>query len=139
MRILENKNVNFNARNPKIRFADNIARKVNKEFPRISPSKLDTFNNASKYEESENGWNLYNPVKEYERQGLVNLDTTPTEGSENAVMSGGVQNYVEEYVSANAMPASSVINTFWKGTQEEYDAIEVKDDATLYIIRDEEV
>ena len=36
------------------------------------------YNNASKYEESENGWNLYNPVKEYERQGLVNLDTTPT-------------------------------------------------------------
>ena len=69
----------------------------------------------------------------------INLDTTPTEGSENAVTSGGVQNYVEEYVTANAMPASSVINTFWKGTQEEYDAIEVKDDATLYIIRDEEV
>ena len=36
------------------------------------------YNNASKYEESENGWNLYNPIKEYERQGLVNLDTTPT-------------------------------------------------------------
>ena len=32
------------------------------------------YNSESKYEESENGWNVYIPEKEYERQGLVNLD-----------------------------------------------------------------
>lgn len=36
---------NFAARNAEIRFADDIARKINKEFPRLSPSKVEDFNN----------------------------------------------------------------------------------------------
>ena len=40
----------------------------------------------------------------------------------------------EEYVGVNAMPASSVINAFWKGTQTSYDALETYDDTTMYII-----
>lgn len=38
----------------------------------------------------------------------------------------------------NAMPESDVITAFWKGPQEEYDAIEVKDEKTLYLITEEE-
>ena len=40
----------------------------------------------------------------------------------------------EEYVGVNAMPASSVINAFWKGTQASYDALETYDNTTMYII-----
>ena len=51
MNTIKNNNVYFNARNPKIRFADDIARNVNRVFPRISPTKVETFNKASWYEE----------------------------------------------------------------------------------------
>ena len=36
------------------------------------------YNSASKYEEHEDGWNLYDAQREYERQGLVSLDTKPS-------------------------------------------------------------
>lgn len=49
MRISENKNVHFNARNPKIRFADDIARKVNQKFPRVSATKMEALNQATNY------------------------------------------------------------------------------------------
>ena len=42
-------NINFNARNPQIRFADDIARKVNQEYPRFSPSKMECFNKSHNY------------------------------------------------------------------------------------------
>jgi len=42
-------NVHFDARNPQIRFADDIARKVNKEYPRFSPSRMDCFNKKCDY------------------------------------------------------------------------------------------
>lgn len=45
----------------------------------------------------------------------------------------------EEYVNNNAMPASPIINAFWKGTQAEYDALASKNNTTLYLIQDEEV
>lgn len=40
---------NFKSRNAKIRLADDIARKVNKEFPRLSASKIDDFKHIKKY------------------------------------------------------------------------------------------
>ena len=45
MNINFNNNNTFTSRNTTIRFADNIARKVNKEFPRISASKVENFKN----------------------------------------------------------------------------------------------
>ena len=36
------------------------------------------YNSASKYEEHEDGWKLYDAQREYERQGLVSLDTKPS-------------------------------------------------------------
>ena len=39
---LSQNNINFTARNPQIRFADDIARKVNKEFPRFSSTRMES-------------------------------------------------------------------------------------------------
>lgn len=51
MQINTTNQINYSARNPKIRFADDIARKVNQEFPRISPSKMETFANSDNFVE----------------------------------------------------------------------------------------
>ena len=41
---VDNKNsIRFTSRNATIRFADDIVRKVNNEFPRISASRVDDF------------------------------------------------------------------------------------------------
>ena len=44
-----NNSVKFSARNPEIRFADDVVRKLNNEFLRISSTKVETFNNAKKF------------------------------------------------------------------------------------------
>ena len=36
-----------------------------------------------------------------------------------------------------AMPSSDVVDTFWTGTQEEYDALLTKNSTTLYLIKEE--
>lgn len=41
-------NSSFTARNPEIRFADDIVRKVNQEFPRLSNTKIQDFKNIDK-------------------------------------------------------------------------------------------
>lgn len=43
MKINNNNNIQFTSRNKTIRFADDIVRKVNQEFPRISASRVDDF------------------------------------------------------------------------------------------------
>lgn len=48
--INNNYNTNFKSRNAEIRFADDIARKVNQVFPRISSSKIEDFKNINQYE-----------------------------------------------------------------------------------------
>ena len=48
MDIKVNPSLNFSARNKTIRFADDIARKVNKEFPRISNSMLEGMDSVEK-------------------------------------------------------------------------------------------
>ena len=43
MQINLNSNIKFTARNKNIRFADDIARRVNCCFPRVSPTNIDGF------------------------------------------------------------------------------------------------
>ena len=50
MNINNSYNQTFTSRNATIRFADNLVRKVNKEFPRISTTKLESFNNTYEFE-----------------------------------------------------------------------------------------
>ncbi len=66
MQINTNNNiVTFNARNKKIRLADDIARKINKEFPRISPSKIEGSEYAPKYKNIiETFWNELQSMRE---------------------------------------------------------------------------
>lgn len=57
MQIIPNNNINFSARNPQIRFADDIARKVNKEFPRFSSTRMDSFSVSNLFvSELEDQW-----------------------------------------------------------------------------------
>lgn len=44
-------NTNFTAKNPEIRFADDIARRVNQCFPRISPSNIADMSKINKFPE----------------------------------------------------------------------------------------
>ena len=50
MNINFNNNKTFTSRNSTIRFADDIVRKVNNEYPRISSTKLQSFSNIKKHE-----------------------------------------------------------------------------------------
>lgn len=50
MNINNSYNQTFTSRNATIRFADDLARKVNQEFPRVSTTKLESFNNVCKIE-----------------------------------------------------------------------------------------
>ncbi len=45
-----NNSISFTAKNPTIRFADDIAKRVNKYYPMVSSSKISWFNNADKFE-----------------------------------------------------------------------------------------
>ena len=45
-----NTSQSFKSRNPEIRFADDIARKVNQEFPRLSFSKVLEFSNIDRFQ-----------------------------------------------------------------------------------------
>ncbi|MBO5434534.1 hypothetical protein J6A31_01765 [bacterium] len=47
MIISQNSNLHFNARNKTIRFADDIVRKVNNEFPRISATKVEDWKSSN--------------------------------------------------------------------------------------------
>lgn len=49
MKIQSNSSIYFRAKNPEIRFADDIVRKVNKEFPRISHSFVADFKHANEF------------------------------------------------------------------------------------------
>ncbi len=46
------------------------------------------------------------------------------------------KNHKHTASEVGAMKASSVVTAFWNGTQAEYDAITVKDSATLYLINE---
>lgn len=47
-------NINFSSRNKTIRFADDIARKVNKEFPRFSSTRIAGFKNIDHFQDLKN-------------------------------------------------------------------------------------
>ena len=49
MQIRKTDNTQFSSRNKTIRLADDISRRVNIAFPRISPSKIATKNNSNKF------------------------------------------------------------------------------------------
>lgn len=52
MNTTYNQNLKFSSRNKTIRFADDIARKVNREFPHISSTKIGALNSAKKYSDA---------------------------------------------------------------------------------------
>lgn len=49
MKINGNNSISFQSRNSTIRFADDIARNINKVYPRISASKFESFKSAKKF------------------------------------------------------------------------------------------
>ena len=49
MRVQNINGTNFQSRNKTIRFADDIARRVNQCYPRISSTKVESYNNISKF------------------------------------------------------------------------------------------
>jgi len=49
MEIRSQNNLNFTSRNATIRFADNLVRKINNEYPRISTTKLECFRRSKNY------------------------------------------------------------------------------------------
>lgn len=49
MQINSNDKIKFTARNKTIRFADDIARKINRSYPRISPSNVEGFSNVDNF------------------------------------------------------------------------------------------
>ena len=52
-------NINFTSRNSEIRFADNLVRKINQEFPRVSVTKIECFKNSKEFDFLiENLWDL---------------------------------------------------------------------------------
>ncbi|MBE7713169.1 MAG: hypothetical protein E7Z87_05445 [Cyanobacteria bacterium SIG26] len=62
VRPISQNNTSFSARNPKIRFADDIARRVNKSFPRISSTLLETHKFAKRKRFKELIWNVSDQV-----------------------------------------------------------------------------
>lgn len=73
MNINPTVNVNFSSKNATIRFADNIARKVNQEFPRISVTRVESFKNADKFNQLlENLWSLTHLMREIMKRRFVN-------------------------------------------------------------------
>ena len=71
MQISPVNNTNFQARNQTIRFADDIARHVNKCYPRISATKIASFESASCFPECLE--NLTKRIKESVRDERNNL------------------------------------------------------------------
>lgn len=47
---IQNANLNFTSKNPVIRKGDDIARRINIVFPRVSESRVDTFKNINKFQ-----------------------------------------------------------------------------------------
>ena len=67
------------------------------------------------------------------------IDEVPTEGSKNLVYSGGVYDALKQVGSAGSVIEQNkgLEQKFWRGTKEEFNAIETKSDDTMYIITDE--
>lgn len=62
----------------------------------------------------------------------LRLECSPDEKTLVAAFPSGRE---RDIVTATTNPVTGVIiNTIWNGTQAQYDAIAVKDDATLYVI-----
>lgn len=62
----------------------------------------------------------------------ITFDTTPVQGSNKPVTSDGIYSFVSQAINAFFR------NKFIVLTQEEYDAIEVKDDSKFYMIIEED-
>ena len=79
MHIMENQNIHFNARNPKIRFADDLARKINQEYPRQSATKMECLKNAQNYPEAINDLRLSIRVMREDRKSNVRFFASTSE------------------------------------------------------------
>lgn len=75
MQINTNSNINFNARNPQIRFADDITRKINQEFPRFSATRMECLNASKLFvNEIEAQCGKINKMRDYKKA----YETKPT-------------------------------------------------------------
>lgn len=63
---IQQTHVSFTARNPEIRFADDIARRINKTYPRISSTIVTDFNNLEKHPDVE--LRIANKIYEFREQ-----------------------------------------------------------------------
>ena len=73
MQIKDNYQLNFTSRNKTIRFADDIVRKVNNEFPRLSASNVEDWNSSIFNEKpAKNLWKKLATVRNLVRLGFFN-------------------------------------------------------------------
>lgn len=98
------------------------------------------------YDDTELQKEIANKVDKVDGKGLSTNDYTTEEKEKLARIETGAEVNTVDSVNGKtgvvtlnasdvgAMPASTVVTTFWNGTQTEYDAIETKDANTLYLI-----
>ena len=108
-------------------------------FNIIAPYRMQSNDNLAIYKYyllSDEKWyptaatSAYNKTVLTTSTGLSKTNTTKYTPSED------YHPATKKYVDDTTMPASDVINSFWKGTQAEYDALETKSETTLYIIKE---
>lgn len=76
--LIQQNNISFTARNPEIRFADDLVRKINKTYPRISSTIVNDFNNIE----------LYRDVEQRIANKIYELRDTQNKLMLNAIISG---------------------------------------------------
>lgn len=70
-------------------------------------------------------------------QSKLTFDETPTADSDNVVSSGGIFDAINS-IGSVVEQNNGLAQKFWRGTKDEFDAIETKADDTMYIITDDE-
>lgn len=106
----------------------------------ITSSDISNWNSKSNFSGNYNDLNNKPtiPSKTSDLQNDSGFMTSYTE-TDPTVPSWAKQSTKPSYTASEvgAMPASTVVTAFWKGTQAEYDALESKSDTTLYLITEE--
>lgn len=102
-------------------------------------------NASSPYQHVQGKWNVIDNASQYAHivgQGTSNADrknihTVDTEGNawfEGDVYVGSASGINKDSGSKKLALESDVVKNYWKGTQEEYNALSTKDASTLYLI-----
>lgn len=79
--------------------------------------------------------NITAPYTTEEKTKLAGIEAGAEANTVNSV-NGKTGAVVLSASDVGAMPASSVVITFWQGTQTEYDALGTYDTTTLYLIKE---